>query len=142
MTMWMDRPGSVSPFLDPTALLRELGAVQNRTRAWKPSADLLETDNGLELRLDMPGHDPKAIAVTVEGRSLTVRSELEEKEVNGRYLLRERRAAGTFARTFVLPEGFEPGRVEATFQDGVLVLSVPRREEAKPRTIEVKVGHG
>ena len=142
MARWMDRPVSVSPFLDPAALLRELGHVPNRAREGAPAADLLELKDGLELRMDMPGHDPGSIEVTVEGAALTVRSSRKEEEAPGRYLLRERRAVGTLSRTFVLPEGFDPGRVEATFRDGVLVLSVPKREEAKPRSIPVRVANG
>lgn len=105
---------------------------------WAP-ADLLEREDGLELTLDLPGHDPKAISIQVEGDVVTLRSSREEPEAKqGAWLLRER-PRGQVARSFVLPDTVDAGKTEASFKDGVLTLWLPKREEAKPKSITVKV---
>ena len=138
-----DTGSSVHPF---DALLRDLAVPFNapwgfaEPRALAPAADILESEAGLTLQLDMPGHAPEGIEVKVENDRLTVRSERKSTlsaEQGGR-LLSERRF-GTFERAFVLPRTVDAGRVEASDEHGVLTLVLPRREESKPRTVQVQV---
>lgn len=103
-----------------------------------PAADVWETEAELTLRVDLPGHDPKNIDVQVEGDVLTVRSQRDEGQPKARWL-RQERAQGQFARSFVLPSSVDGSRCDASFQHGVLTLSLPKREESKPRSITVKV---
>ena len=139
---------SVHPGVHPLdALLRDLALPFNapwgfaEPRALAPAADILETEAGLTLQLDMPGHAPEGIEVKVENDRLTVRSERKSPrttEQGAAQLLSERRF-GTFERAFVLPRTVDAGRVEASYEHGVLTLVLPRREEAKPRTVQVQV---
>jgi HSP20 family protein len=129
---------------DFDALFRDLARPSfgfvDEARALAPAADIRETDAGLTLQLDMPGHDPKALQVKVEDQVLTVRSERkgEERSEKDGYL-RVERAFGVYERSFRLPPNVDTGRVDAKYEHGVLTLSLPRREETRARTIEVKV---
>jgi HSP20 family protein len=104
-----------------------------------PAADIYETQDELTLRMDLPGHDPKNIDIQVEGDTLTVRSQRDEGQVKGAKWFRSERAQGQFARSFVLPSTVDASKCDASFQHGVLTLTLPKREEAKPRSISVKV---
>ena len=137
---------SVHPF---DALLRDLAIPLGHgpwgfaePRALAPAADILETEAGLTLQLDLPGHEPQRIEVKVENERLTVRSERKSAQTaqapGAQQLLSERRF-GTFERAFVLPRTVDAGRVEASYEHGVLTLVLPRREESKPRTVQVQV---
>ena len=134
---------STHPF---DTLLRDLAIPFNapwgfaEPRALAPAADILETEAGLTLQLDMPGHAPESIEVKVENDRLTVRSERKgaPAQEGSAQLLSERRF-GTFERAFVLPRTVDAGRVEAAYEHGVLTLVLPRREESKPRTVQVQV---
>jgi HSP20 family protein len=138
-----DTASSVHPF---DALLRDLAIPFNgpwgfaEPRGLAPAADILETEAGLTLQLDMPGHAPESIEVKVENDRLTVRSERKgaAQQEGSAQLLSERRF-GTFERAFVLPRTVDAGRVEASYEHGVLTLVLPRREESKPRTVQVQV---
>lgn len=150
MTMLSRNYPNGNPLLrDFDALFRELarpafgnfaGGFIDEARALAPAADIRETEAGLTLQLDMPGHDPRAIQVKVEDQVLTVRSERkgEERTEKDGYLRAERHF-GVYERSFRLPPTVDTGRVDAKYEHGVLTLSLPRREETKARTIEVKV---
>lgn len=124
-------------------LFRELaspGVRNDAERTVTPAADILEAESGITLRVDLPGHDAKAIQVKVEDGVLTVRSERKAETVpEGSTLRRQERASGVYARQFRLPETVDATRVEARYDNGVLTLTLPRREETKPRVVEVKV---
>lgn len=105
-----------------------------------PAADIVETEAGFRVVLDMPGHDPKAIRIQVENDTLSVQSERKFAEPEkGETVHRSERAAGTFSRSFSLPSTVDGGKVEARYENGVLTVVLPKREEAKPRTIQVNV---
>ncbi len=135
---------AVSPLLrEFDQVLRELATPNRRdngVRAFVPAADVYETEAGFTFHVDLPGHDAKDIQVKVEKDVLTIHSERkpeQEKEgVKGRRL---ERGFGVYERSFVLPQTVDSTRVEARYDNGVLTLHIPRREEAKPRVIEVKV---
>jgi HSP20 family protein len=120
-------------------LFRELSMRQPGSRELVPLADIYETAEGLTLQVDLPGHDPKAIEVMVENDTLTLKSErkVERSEKDGARRLE--RSFGVYARSFVLPRTVDTSRVEARYENGVLTLTLPRREEARPRVVEVKV---
>jgi HSP20 family protein len=105
-----------------------------------PAADVLESEADFKVVLDMPGHDPKAIQIQVENDALTVQSERKFAEpAKDETVHRSERAAGTFSRSFSLPSTVDATRVEARYENGVLTVVLPKREEAKPRTIQVTV---
>jgi len=102
--------------------------------------DVAETDDALVLRMDLPGHDPQQIQVSLEGSMLSVHSDapLVTHGAEERVLHRERRKSAV-SRSFEVPPEFDAAKVEAQFTHGTLTLTVPRRAEHKPRAIEVKV---
>lgn len=121
-------------------LVRELTVRQGGSRELVPPADIHETAEGITLRVDLPGHDPKAIEVKVENDTLTLKSERKVERPDSKDGARRlERGFGVYARSFVLPRTVDASRVEARYENGVLTLTLPRREEARPRMVEVKV---
>ena len=110
-------------------------------RRWVPAMDLVETEEHFVLRADLPGLTENDVAIELEDNVLTLsgerKSEHEERK-EGYY--RVERASGTFARSLTLPEGIDPDRVEASFENGVLEVRVPKPEERKPRRVSISVG--
>lgn len=106
----------------------------------RPAADVVETQGGFEVTLDMPGVDPKAIQIQVEEQTLTVQAARRQvASPKDGAVHRSERPTGTFSRSFALPGSVDSSRVEARYEEGVLSVTLPKREEAKPRTIQVKV---
>jgi HSP20 family protein len=107
---------------------------------WAPRVDIMEENNHYELTADLPGLKKEDIKVEIHDNVLTLRGEkkMEEEKKDKNYRLNER-YYGEFIRTFTLPENVEKNGIEAEFKDGVLVLTIPKAEKAKPKQIEVKV---
>jgi len=101
--------------------------------------DMYETDQDVVVKLAVPGVKPEDIEVTVVGDTLTIKGKVEsEEETKERnYHLRERRF-GQFARTVTLPAPVQVDTTTAEFENGVLTLTAPKREEVKPKTVQVK----
>lgn len=124
------------PFFGNFNLPRSWSAAQ----ALAPAADIVETESELQVKVDLPGHDPKSVQVKLEGDTLTIQSERkEEKQSKGESYLRTERSYGVFARSFVLPDTVDGQKCEARYEHGVLTVTLPKREEAKPRSVEIKV---
>jgi HSP20 family protein len=108
--------------------------------SWMPAVDVRETKDALELNVELPGIDPKDVAISVEGGVLTIKgSRTFEKAAEGETYHRIERAYGSFERSFTLPSNVDPERVEARFRQGLLVLVLPKREEARPKSISIKI---
>jgi HSP20 family protein len=103
-----------------------------------PPADLRETVDELTLTMDLPGYDPKSLDVRIEGDVLTVRAQRALPNVEGTWL-RQERAHGEIARSFVLPDSVDTAKCEARCEHGVLTVRLAKREESKPRSIAVSV---
>jgi HSP20 family protein len=109
--------------------------------AWAPSVDIYETEHELVVKADLPEVDPKDLDIRVENNILTIRGERKfEKKVSEENYLRVERAYGSFARSFTLANTVNSEAIKADYQNGVLTLSIPKREEAKPKQIKVNVG--
>jgi HSP20 family protein len=109
--------------------------------AWAPSVDIYETEHELVVKADLPEIDPKDLDIRVENNILTIRGERKfEKSVSEENYLRVERAYGSFARSFTLANTVNSEAIKADYQNGVLTLSIPKREEAKPKQIKVNVG--
>jgi HSP20 family protein len=109
--------------------------------AWAPSVDIYETEHELVVKADLPEVDPQDLDIRVENNILTIRGERQfEKNVNEENYLRVERAYGSFARSFSLANTVNAEAIKADYQNGVLTLSIPKREEAKPKQIKVNVG--
>jgi HSP20 family protein len=116
------------------------GEDQEYAGVWAPAVDVREREGGLELSVELPGIDPKDVDVSVENGVLSIRGERQfEKCEEGESYHRVERAYGSFERTFRLPSSYNAEKIEAKANHGVLTLSVPKREEAKPRSIKVKI---
>ncbi len=116
------------------------GQESNLT-AWAPAVDIYENEHELVVKADLPDIDPKDLDIRVENNILSIRGERKfEKQVNEDNYLRVERAYGSFSRSFSLANTVNPDGIKADYQNGVLTLVVPKREEAKPKQIKVSVG--
>ena len=110
--------------------------------AWngrEPAVDVREDEDAYYLEVEVPGLSEKDISVSIDDSLLTIASKQEDQqdEKQNGYVMRERRK-GTFSRSFLLPKGVDRDKIDGSFKDGVLVVTVAKAAEAKPRTIEVK----
>ena len=109
--------------------------------SWAPAVDVFEKDGNIVLKAELPGVDAKDVDVRVENNTLSLRGERKlEGEVTRENYHRAERAYGAFARSFALPNVVDTENIKADFKDGVLQLTLPRRDEAKPKQIQVSVG--
>jgi HSP20 family protein len=109
--------------------------------AWAPAVDVYETEHELMIKADLPEVAPKDLDIRVENNVLTISGERKfEKKVNEENYLRVERSYGSFARSFTLANTVNPEAIKADHQNGVLTLTIPKREEAKPKQIKVNVG--
>jgi HSP20 family protein len=114
---------------------------ESNLTAWAPAVDITENEHGLTVKADLPGIDAKDLDIRVENNVLTIRGERKfEKKVNEDNYLRVERAYGSFSRSFSLANTVNPEGIKADYQNGVLTLAIPKREEAKPKQIKVNVG--
>ncbi|MFH1085262.1 MAG: Hsp20/alpha crystallin family protein [Chloroflexota bacterium] len=98
--------------------------------------DVYLTDEELVVTATVPGMNPEDVQITIEGDTLTIRGEMKPPLDNANYIVQER-PYGTFQRTLRLNIPVQADKAEATFDKGVLTLTVPKQEELKPRTIKV-----
>lgn len=102
--------------------------------------DIWEKDNNLFIRASMPGIDPKNIEVSIEDYVLNLSGEVEEvQESEGTEWLRREVRRGAFSRSIRLPENVNLKKVEAKFQNGMVTISIPRKEEVKVKTLKIPV---
>ena len=116
-------------------------ALEWRQAPILPAADVAETTDAIVVKMDLPGHTLEEIQVTVEDDVLSIRSERRQPGAeDGRTYHRSELGYGVYARAFTLPASVDAQKTEARYENGVLVIVLPKREEAKPRAIEVKIG--
>jgi HSP20 family protein len=138
---------SLSTF-DPLANLRAFEDAFTRVlsepqlnRPWAPSVDIFETENDLVFKADVPEVDPKDVDVRVENQTLTIAGE-RRFDSNGspsKGFHRIERNYGKFVRSFAVPNTFDTDKISAAYQNGVLTVSLPKKEAAKPRQIKIEV---
>jgi HSP20 family protein len=110
------------------------------SRPWTPAVDIYETENELMLKADLPEVELKDIDVRVENQTLTISGERKfEKRESDKGYHRIERSYGTFQRSFAVPNTFDTEQIGASFKNGVLTVSLPKKEAAKPRQIKVEV---
>ena len=107
---------------------------------WTPACDIYEDEEGVTLRFELAGVEPKDVDVRFENGVLTIRGErkLEQEDKRENYH-RVERSYGTFTRSFSLPGTLDAERIKAEAKNGVLAVTLPKKAEAKPRAIQVKV---
>ena len=109
-------------------------------RPWTPAVDIYETENDLVVKADLPDVDLKDIDVRVENQTLTIAGERKfEQQESGKGYHRIERNYGTFVRSFSVPTAFDTENIAADFKNGVLSVTLPKKEAAKPRQVKVEV---
>ena len=108
---------------------------------WTPPVDVSETTDEFVVTAELPGIDQKNVTINLENNVLSIRGErkFEEEKKEASYHLVER-SYGVFQRSFGLPNNVQADRISAQMKDGVLTVHLPKREESKPRTIDVTAG--
>lgn len=113
-------------------------AQGEETRSWVPPVDIQETADTYVFHAELPGLTKENIHITLENNILRISGERKlEKDVKKENFHRIERTYGTFARTFTLPTQVDNERVQAAFENGILRVSVPKADQAKPRKIEI-----
>lgn len=113
-------------------------ARAERRPVYTPPVDIIETPDGLRMLLDMPGVEPGDIDIQYENGVLTIEGKVQPRKREGvEYLLCEY-GVGDYFRSFALGEGIDANKIEASFDDGVMTLTLPKAEALKPRKIEIK----
>ena len=141
-----------SPFVDsdefPAGLrlfqdtVNRLFSDQTAARPWAPSVDIFETDNELVLKADVPGVALKDIDIRIENGTLSLKGERKfEREENNKGFHRMERSYGSFVRYFTVPDSVDSENVKADYKGGVLTVTLPKKEIAKPKSIKVQVNN-
>ncbi len=106
---------------------------------WAPAIDVSETPDKVVIKAEVPGIDPQEINITLAGDVLTIKGEKksEREETKESYHMVER-SYGSFARSLTLPAAVDQDRIDAKYEKGVLTVTCPKKEEAKPKAIEIK----
>ena len=113
---------------------------ESAVTSWAPAVDIYETPNELVVKADLPDVNEKNIDVHVENNLLTIRGERKfEKSVAEENFLRVERTYGSFSRSFSLPNTVKAEAIAAEYKNGVLTVTLPKREETKPRQVKVTV---
>jgi len=108
--------------------------------SWVPAINILEREDSMVITADLPGLRAEDVEVTVEEGTLSIRGERKlEEAAEGETYHRVERLYGVFERTFTLPNSVDVGKIEARFSNGEMLLTLPKREESKPRSVKIKV---
>jgi HSP20 family protein len=138
------------PFRELRALQDEVNRVFSSTfsrsgetelmrGAWSPNVDIFENKDQIVLEAELSGMKPEDVDISIENNVLTIHGERKfEKKDEGDNYHRIERSYGSFTRSFTLPPTVSSENVEATFENGILRLTLAKREEAKPKRIEIK----
>jgi HSP20 family protein len=128
-------------FDEPFANSTEMGCCSSvEERDWKPLVDVVETKENILLKVEVPGVKQEDINISIEDNTLTVKGERKyESQVDEEGYSRFERTYGAFQRSVQLPPTVDADRVKAGYKDGVLEIQLPKREEAKPKTVKVEV---
>ena len=103
---------------------------------WTPASDIYETDSGYMIAMDLPGIDREALKIDIDDNRLVVKGTRAVAESRAS---RTERPRGKFLRTYSVPGSVEQGKIAAEYKDGVLHISLPKRNEQKPKKIDIKI---
>jgi len=142
LTVW-------DPFREMEALLDRYGRTSRKTLAksddrafevgdWMPQVDISETEEAFIVKAELPGVEKEDVCVNFENSILTIRGE-KKVETEDKKRHRVECSYGSFIRSFTLPQTIKADKIEAVYKNGILNLTIPKAEEAKPKQIEVKI---
>lgn len=121
-------------------LMREGEESPMSTKCWAPATDIYETKDEYVFKLELPGISKEDVKVELNGDKLSISGDRkEEKEVKREEYHRVERYCGSFARSFQLPKNADGQKVKAGMKDGILELRIPKREEAKAKSIPISI---
>jgi HSP20 family protein len=130
-------------FLEPLTMRKLMLPMEENywpMKPWTPSCDIFETDKELVLKFELPGVKKEKVKVTMENNVLTLRGERKfEEETNRDNYHRVERHYGEFTRSFNVPMFVDATKINAEFKEGMLTVTLPKREEARAKQIDVKV---
>lgn len=110
---------------------------------WAPAVDVYETENELVIKADLPDVNEKDLDIRVENNRLTLRGERKfEQQVKEENYLRVERRYGAFSRSFGLPPTVNTEAIQASYNNGVLTVEMPKRAESKPKQVKIKMANG
>jgi len=113
------------------------------TSDWLPPCDITEDDRSIRLHLELPGVKPEDVRLSIEDNVLSVRGEKRQvAEERNERVHRYERSYGLFERTFTLPSSVDTGNIDASVDNGILTVTIPKSERAKPREIRLGTGSG
>jgi len=116
---------------------RDIGIMEG---AWSPAMDIYDSKDNILVKAEVPGMQKEDITVTVQNNVLTIQGEKKKKtESKDRSIIREEHFYGSFHRSVSLPAHVEPAKVTASYKDGVLEITLPKKEESKPKQIKVDI---
>ncbi len=142
LTVW-------DPFREMESLLDRYGRSSRKTLAksddktfevgdWMPQVDISETKEAFIVKAELPGVEKEDVSVNFENSILTIRGE-KKVETEDKKRHRVECAYGSFIRSFTLPQTIKADKIEAVYKNGILNLTIPKADEAKPKQIEVKI---
>ena len=127
------------PFRDLMNMQRQSSEVESSYGTWAPVVDIFERGDNLVIRGELAGLEKDDVEINVENNVLTIRGERKrEAEFDEKDAYRLERSFGVFTRSFMLPKTVDSTRISASYKNGVLELTIPKVEQAKPRKIEIK----
>jgi len=114
-------------------------ALRPRAEEWIPAVDISDTADKVTVKVEVPGMDAKNIEISLSGDTLTIKGEKRaEKEEKGENFYLAERSYGSFARSLRLPAEVDADKIEATYNQGLLTITCPKKEVVKPKQIEIK----
>lgn len=128
--------------LNPWQVLDQLHSDNLRRygkRNWQPVVDIAEDANQYLINVELPGIKPEQVQVELEDQVLKVSGEKQRVEEEGKTWRYRERATGQFSRSFRLPEDADRNNVNARFENGLLLVTIPKQEQTQPRKIEIQV---
>jgi HSP20 family protein len=134
----------VEPFPGLTAFQETMNRLfaEPNGRPWVPPVDIVENENELVVKADVPDIKFEDIDVKIENGTLTLRGERTAEKISDKGgWHRMERSYGTFERAFTLPETVDPEHVKADYKNGTLTVTLPKKEIAKPRQVKVEINH-
>ncbi len=113
---------------------------QAKVIGWMPPVDITESENEYIIKADIPGMKKEDIKIAIENNTLSISGERkEEKEEKGKNFVKKEKSFGSFMRSFALPHSVDAKGIKAAYKEGVLNVTVPKSEDAKPKEIKIDV---
>ena len=133
---WSNLRDELNSFFD-MPFWSSFGRTGQLFTGWSPALDLYESGDHFVAVVELPGMRREDIDISLQDGTLTISGERKRESNNGKTAQRTERYVGTFRRSIGLPTGVDPSKVSATYEDGILKVTLPKAEEAKPKQIQV-----